>query len=139
MPTALITGITGQDGSYLAEHLLDLGYRVVGVTRRSSTDTGSRTEHLRDRIELASGDLFDQTSLLALVDRVQPDEVYNLAARRVCRLIVIRSPKSRVTLRACFKTPRRHVGSAAWVGRNPRRHESLGARSSSRQTAAKGF
>jgi GDP-D-mannose dehydratase len=100
MPTALITGITGQDGSYLAEHLLDLGYRVVGVTRRSSTDTGSRTEHLRDRIELASGDLFDQTSLLALVDRVQPDEVYNLAARRVCRLIVIRSPKSRVTLRS---------------------------------------
>jgi GDPmannose 4,6-dehydratase len=81
MPTALITGITGQDGSYLAEHLLDLGYRVVGVTRRSSTDTGSRIEHLRDRIELASGDLLDQTSLLTLVDRVQPDEVYNLAAQ----------------------------------------------------------
>jgi GDPmannose 4,6-dehydratase len=81
MPTALITGITGQDGSYLAEHLLDLGYRVVGVTRRSSTDTGSRIEHLRDRIELASGDLLDQTSLLVLVDRVQPDEVYNLAAQ----------------------------------------------------------
>jgi GDPmannose 4,6-dehydratase len=81
MPTALITGITGQDGSYLAEHLLDLGYRVVGVTRRSSTDTGSRIEHLRDRIELASGDLLDQTSLLALVDQVQPDEVYNLAAQ----------------------------------------------------------
>jgi GDPmannose 4,6-dehydratase len=81
MPTALITGITGQDGSYLAEHLLDLGYRVVGVTRRSSTDTGSRIEHLRDRIELASGDLLDQTSLLGLVDRVQPDEVYNLAAQ----------------------------------------------------------
>jgi GDPmannose 4,6-dehydratase len=81
MPTALITGITGQVGSYLAEHLLDLDYRVVGVTRRSSTDTGSRIEHLRDRIELASGDLLDQTSLLALVDRVQPDEVYNLAAQ----------------------------------------------------------
>jgi GDPmannose 4,6-dehydratase len=81
MPTALITGITGQVGSYLAEHLLDLGYRVVGVTRRSSTDTGSRIEHLRDRIELASGDLLDQTSLLVLVDRVQPDEVYNLAAQ----------------------------------------------------------
>jgi GDPmannose 4,6-dehydratase len=81
MPTALITGITGQEGSYLAEHLLDLGYRVVGVTRRSSTDTGSRIEHLRDRIELASGDLLDQTSLLVLVDRVQPDEVYNLAAQ----------------------------------------------------------
>jgi GDPmannose 4,6-dehydratase len=81
MPTALITGITGQDGSYLADHQLDLGYRVVGVTRRSSTDTGSRIEHLRDRIELASGDLLDQTSLLVLVDRVQPDEVYNLAAQ----------------------------------------------------------
>jgi GDPmannose 4,6-dehydratase len=81
MPTALITGITGQVGSYLAEHLLDLDYRVVGVTRRSSTDTGSRIEHLRDRIELASGDLLDQTSLLALVDRVQPNEVYNLAAQ----------------------------------------------------------
>jgi GDPmannose 4,6-dehydratase len=81
MPTALITGITGQVGSYLAEHLLDLDYRVVGVTRRSSTDTGSRIEHLRDRIELASGDLLDQTSLLVLVDRVQPDEVYNLAAQ----------------------------------------------------------
>ena len=81
MPAALITGITGQDGSYLAEHSLDLGYRVVGVTRRSSTDTGSRIEHLRDRIELASGDLLDQTSLLGLVDQVQPDEVYNLAAQ----------------------------------------------------------
>jgi GDPmannose 4,6-dehydratase len=81
MPTALITGVNGQDGSYLAEHLLDLGYHVVGVTRRSSTDTGSRIEHLRDRIELMSGDLLDQTSLLALIDLVQPDEVYNLAAQ----------------------------------------------------------
>ena len=81
MPTALITGITGQDGSYLAEHLLGLGYAVVGVTRRSSTDTGTRIEHLRDRIEVVGGDLLDQTSLLALVDRVRPDEVYNLAAQ----------------------------------------------------------
>ena len=81
MPTALITGVTGQDGSYLAEHLLDLGYRVVGVTRRTSTDTASRIEHLRDRIELASADLLDQTSLLTLVSRYQPDEVYNLAAQ----------------------------------------------------------
>ncbi|HEY8446127.1 MAG TPA: GDP-mannose 4,6-dehydratase [Thermomicrobiales bacterium] len=81
MPTALITGITGQDGSYLAEYLLDLGYRVVGVTRRTSTDTGSRIGHLRDRIELASADLLDQTSLLALVEQFQPDEVYNLAAQ----------------------------------------------------------
>ncbi len=81
MPTALITGVTGQDGSYLAEHLLDLGYRVVGVTRRSSTDTASRIAHLRDRIELASADLLDQTSLLALVEQHRPDEVYNLAAQ----------------------------------------------------------
>ena len=81
MPTAIVTGVTGQDGSYLAEHLLDLGYRVVGVTRRSSTDTASRIEHLRDRIELVGADLLDQTSLLALVSRFQPDEVYNLAAQ----------------------------------------------------------
>ena len=81
MPTAMITGITGQDGSYLAEYLLDLGYRVVGVTRRTSTDTGTRFEHLRDRIELASADLLDQTSLLGIVARYQPDEVYNLAAQ----------------------------------------------------------
>ena len=81
MPTAIVTGVTGQDGSYLAEHLLDLGYRVVGVTRRSSTDTASRIEHLRDRIELVGADLLDQTSLLALVNRFQPDEVYNLAAQ----------------------------------------------------------
>jgi len=81
MPTALITGVTGQDGSYLAEHLLDLGYRVVGVTRRSSTDTASRIAHLRDRIALASADLLDQTSLLALVEQHRPDEVYNLAAQ----------------------------------------------------------
>jgi GDPmannose 4,6-dehydratase len=81
MPTALITGVTGQDGSYLAEYLLDIGYRVVGVTRRTSTHTSGRIEHLRDRIELASADLLDQTSLLALVQRVQPDEVYNLAAQ----------------------------------------------------------
>jgi GDPmannose 4,6-dehydratase len=81
MPTALITGITGQDGSYLAEYLLDLGYRVVGVTRRTSTDTGSRIAHLRDRIEIESGDLLDQTSLMTLINRHQPDEVYNLAAQ----------------------------------------------------------
>lgn len=81
MPTALITGITGQDGSYLAEYLLDLGYRVVGVTRRTSTDTGSRIAHLRDSIEIESGDLLDQTSLMTLINRYQPDEVYNLAAQ----------------------------------------------------------
>ncbi len=81
MPTAIVTGVTGQDGSYLTELLLDLGYRVVGVTRRTSFDTGSRIEHLRDRIELVGADLLDQTSLLALVTRHQPDEVYNLAAQ----------------------------------------------------------
>jgi GDPmannose 4,6-dehydratase len=81
LPTALVTGITGQDGSYLAEHLLELGYTVVGVTRRTSTYTGSRIEHLRHHIELASADLLDQTSLLSLVERFQPDEVYNLAAQ----------------------------------------------------------
>src|SRR5215204_3936775 len=81
MPTALITGITGQDGSYLAEYLLELGYRVVGVTRRTSTYTGGRIEHLRDYIEVTSADLLDQTSLLAVVERFKPDEVYNLAAQ----------------------------------------------------------
>jgi GDPmannose 4,6-dehydratase len=79
--TALITGITGQDGSYLAEHLLDLGYRVVGVTRRTSSHTGGRIEHIRDHVEVVGADLLDQTSLLALVDQIQPDEVYNLAAQ----------------------------------------------------------
>jgi GDPmannose 4,6-dehydratase len=81
MPIALITGVTGQDGSYLAEHLLELGYRVVGVTRRTSTFTGGRIEHLRDHIEVASADLLDQTSLLGVVERFKPDEVYNLAAQ----------------------------------------------------------
>ncbi len=78
---ALITGITGQDGSYLAEHLLHLGYRVVGVTRRTSSHTGGRIEHLGDRIELVGADLLDQTSLLSLVTSIRPDEVYNLAAQ----------------------------------------------------------
>src|SRR5688500_6318323 len=81
MPTALVTGITGQDGSYLAEYLLEQGYRVIGVTRRTSTDTGSRIEHLRERIDLVGADLLDQTSLLAIISRFQPDEVYNLAAQ----------------------------------------------------------
>jgi GDPmannose 4,6-dehydratase len=81
MPTALITGITGQDGSYLAEYLLELGYAVVGVTRRTSTFTGGRIEHLRDHIEVASADLLDQTSLLAVIERFKPDEIYNLAAQ----------------------------------------------------------
>src|SRR4051812_6288497 len=81
MPTALITGITGQDGSYLAEFLLQKGYRVVGVVRRSSTTPYERIAHLVDRIELVSADLLDQTSLTDAVEEVRPDEVYNLAAQ----------------------------------------------------------
>ena len=81
MPTALITGITGQDGSYLAEFLLEKGYRVVGVVRRSSTTPYERIAHLIDRIELVSADLLDQTSLTDAVHETQPDEIYNLAAQ----------------------------------------------------------
>jgi GDPmannose 4,6-dehydratase len=78
---ALITGITGQDGSYLAEFLLQKGYEVVGMVRRSSTDNLDRIEHLRGRIALRAGDLLDQSSLLAILREVQPDEIYNLAAQ----------------------------------------------------------
>src|SRR5438093_1177766 len=78
--TALITRITGQDGSYLAELLLDKGYRVSGMVRRSSTENFQRIEHLRDRITLLQGDLLDQTSIASVLDQVRPDEVYNLAA-----------------------------------------------------------
>jgi GDPmannose 4,6-dehydratase len=81
MPTALITGITGQDGSYLAELLLSKGYRVVGVARRSSTVTYERIEHLLDNITVVQGDLHDQGSLLALLEEYEPTEVYNLAAQ----------------------------------------------------------
>ena len=81
MPTALITGITGQDGSYLAEFLLDKGYRVVGVVRRSSTTPYERISHLVDRIELISADLLDQHSLVDAMRECAPDEVYNLAAQ----------------------------------------------------------
>jgi GDPmannose 4,6-dehydratase len=78
--TALITGITGQDGSYLAELLLEKGYRVVGMTRRSSSNAMDRIEHLLDRIELVQGDVLDQASLVAALQSSEPDEVYNLAA-----------------------------------------------------------
>jgi GDPmannose 4,6-dehydratase len=81
MPTALITGITGQDGSYLAELLLSKGYRVIGVARRSSTVTYERIEHLLDDITVVQGDLHDQGSLLALLEEYGPTEVYNLAAQ----------------------------------------------------------
>ena len=78
---ALITGITGQDGSYLAEFLLDKGYIVHGLVRRSSTINFERIAHLQERIDLIPGDLLDQSSLLAAIDRTEPDEVYNLAAQ----------------------------------------------------------
>ena len=81
MKTALITGITGQDGSYLAELLLEKGYRVVGVVRRSSTTPYERIGHLIDRVELVSADLLDQTSLTDVVHEAKPDEIYNLAAQ----------------------------------------------------------
>ncbi|HEX8243095.1 MAG TPA: GDP-mannose 4,6-dehydratase [Longimicrobium sp.] len=81
MKTALITGITGQDGSYLAELLLEKGYRVCGLVRRSSTVTFERIQHVQDRIELVPGDLGDQNSLLYALQQCDPDEVYNLAAQ----------------------------------------------------------
>jgi GDPmannose 4,6-dehydratase len=78
---ALITGITGQDGSYLAEHLLSLGYKVLGLVRRSSTVSFERIAHIQDQIELLQGDLLDQTSLHEALATNRPDEVYNLAAQ----------------------------------------------------------
>ena len=79
-PRALITGITGQDGSYLAEFLLDRGYQVHGMVRRSSTEKFERIEQIRDRLELHQGDLLDQRSLVDTLRAARPDEIYNLAA-----------------------------------------------------------
>lgn len=81
MPTAIITGITGQDGSYLAECLLDKGYRVVGMVRRSSTITFERISHIQDDITIIQGDLHDQSSLVDVMEQYEPEEVYNLAAQ----------------------------------------------------------
>jgi len=81
MPTALITGITGQDGSYLSELLLSKGYEVIGVARRSSTVTYERIDHLLDDITVVQGDLHDQGSLLSFLEEYKPSEVYNLAAQ----------------------------------------------------------
>src|SRR3982751_4001405 len=81
MPTALITGITGQDGSYLAELLLSKGYRVVGVVRRSSTTAYERVAHIIDQVEFVSADLLDQHSLVDAMRECHPNEVYNLAAQ----------------------------------------------------------
>ena len=81
MPKALITGITGQDGSYLAEFLLEKGYEVIGMVRRTSTVNFSRIQHIQDQITLVSGDLLDQGSLINILHEYRPDEVYNLAAQ----------------------------------------------------------
>ncbi|MFB5760244.1 GDP-mannose 4,6-dehydratase [Paenibacillus medicaginis] len=81
MKKALITGVTGQDGSYLAELLLEKGYKVYGVRRRTSTANYENVEHIKDEIEWISGDLADLSSLIEAVNKSQPDEVYNLAAQ----------------------------------------------------------
>jgi GDPmannose 4,6-dehydratase len=81
MPKALITGITGQDGSYLAEYLLDIGYDVIGMVRRSSTVNFDRIRQIQDRVTLVQGDLLDQVSLINILQEHRPDEVYNLAAQ----------------------------------------------------------
>ena len=81
MPRALITGITGQDGSYLAEFLLEQGYEVIGMVRRTSTVNFTRIQHIQDQVALVQGDLLDQGSLICLLQEYQPEEVYNLAAQ----------------------------------------------------------
>lgn len=78
---ALITGVTGQDGSYLAELLLEQGYEVFGMVRRASTENFERIEHIKDKIKLVQGDLLDQLSLISLVEEARPQEIYNLAAQ----------------------------------------------------------
>ena len=78
---ALITGITGQDGSYLAELLLEKGYDVIGMVRRSSTESAERINHIKDKIVLAQGDLLDQLSIVTILEEYHPHEVYNLAAQ----------------------------------------------------------
>ena len=81
MPTALITGVTGQDGSYLAEFLLEKGYEVIGMVRRTSTVNFARIEHIQDKITIVPGDLLDQMSLVDILREYRPREVYNLAAQ----------------------------------------------------------
>lgn len=78
---ALVTGITGQDGSYLAEFLLEKGYEVIGMVRRTSTVNFERIKHIQDKVTLASGDLVDQVSIIDILREHRPDEVYNLAAQ----------------------------------------------------------
>uniref|UniRef100_A0A7C3N6J9 GDP-mannose 4,6-dehydratase n=1 Tax=candidate division WOR-3 bacterium TaxID=2052148 RepID=A0A7C3N6J9_UNCW3 len=81
MKKAIITGITGQDGSYLAEFLLEKGYEVYGMVRRSSTENFERIEHIKDRIKFYHADLLDFSSLIEMVDEIRPNEIYNLAAQ----------------------------------------------------------
>jgi GDPmannose 4,6-dehydratase len=81
MPTALITGVTGQDGSYLAEFLLEKGYTVIGMVRRTSTINFERIQHIQDQIEIVQGDLLDQMSLIEILHQYRPTEVFNLAAQ----------------------------------------------------------
>src|SRR3972149_1649105 len=81
MKTALITGITGQDGGYLAEFLLEKDYEVHGLIRRSASPNLWRLKNCLDRIKLIDGDLTDQTSLIGIVDKIKPDEIYNLAGQ----------------------------------------------------------
>ena len=81
MPRALITGITGQDGSYLAELLLSKGYQVFGLVRRSSTEKFDRIAHIIEKVQLKEGDVLDQLSLIDVLESIEPDEVYNLAAQ----------------------------------------------------------
>lgn len=81
MKKALITGITGQDGSYLAEFLLEKGYRVAGIVRRSSTESFERIDHIKNKIELKQADLLDQLSIIDAIKEFEPDEIYNLAAQ----------------------------------------------------------
>src|SRR3990170_8845842 len=81
MKRALITGVTGQDGSYLADLLLEKGYKVYGMVRRSSTENFERIEHIKGRLELCQADLLDQVSIMSIIKDIHPDEVYNLAAQ----------------------------------------------------------
>ena len=81
MKKALITGITGQDGSYLAELLLEKGYEVHGIVRRASVSTTQRIDHIIDKLHLHEGDLSDSTSIIRVIGAVRPDEIYNLAAQ----------------------------------------------------------
>src|SRR5436305_13004256 len=81
MPTALVTGVTGQDGSYLAEFLLQQGYKVIGMVRRTSTINFDRIKHFQNEIEIVQGDLLDQMSLIGILQEHRPQELYNLAAQ----------------------------------------------------------